>query len=394
MDDLYPHQRRAVESLANGKVLCGGVGTGKSRAAIAYYMDREKPRDIYVITTAKKRESLDWEGEAARYGIGKAVDATVAGVLTVESWNNVHKFKHVTGAFFIFDEQRLVGSGTWVKTFLHIAKRNHWILLTATPGDTWLDYIPLFVANGLYANRTEFKARHVVYSPYTKFPKVSHYVDVSRLVRARLDLLVEMPYLRNTTRHERTCETSFNREDLDRVVKQRWNIYEARPLRNAAELYFCMRKVVNSDPSRLTEIRRLLRTHPKLIIFYNFNYELDILRGLADETTVSEWNGQNHQAIPSTGEWAYLVQYMAGAEGWNCTATDAMAFYSQQYSYKIFEQSHGRIDRLNTHFRDLYYYSLVSKAPIDLMIKKALDGKQSFNETRNLGKFGGDPSKI
>ena len=44
-------------------------------------------------------------------------------------------------------------------------------------------------------------------------------------------------------------------------------------------------------------------------------------------------------------------------------------------------QSAGRIDRLNTPFKDLYYYHLKTRSGIDLAIAKALNSKQKFNES-------------
>lgn len=395
MVELYPHQQEAVNKLANGKILWGGVGSGKSLTAAAYYMKVEADADVYVITTAKKRDSLDWEREFAKFGVGKHLNATVAGQLTVDSWNNIGKYENIKGAFFIFDEQRLVGSGEWSTKFLKIAKNNHWILLTATPGDTWLDYIPIFVANGFYKNRTEFKREHVVYNTYSKFPKVERYINVGRLVRARNSLLVEMPYLRHTTRVEKTVEVQFDREQLDRVLRQRWHIFEERPLRDVAELFLVMRRVVNDDDSRLEAVKSLMEKHPRLIVFYSFDYELAKLRTLSssstkssksstncETTTIAEWNGHKHQEVPKTDRWVYLVQYIAGAEGWNCTTTDAMCFYSLTYSYKVWHQAHGRIDRLNTPYQTLYYYTLMSKSVVDHAVAKALASKQSFNEAK------------
>ena len=392
--DLYPHQRTALGKLGNGKVLWGGVGTGKSRVAAAYYHYKEAPRDVYVITTAKKRDSLDWEREFVQVGVGRTREATTAGVLTVDSWNNIGRYRGVEGAFFIFDEQRLVGSGEWTKNFLVIAKRN----LSATPGDTWLDYIPLYVANGFYKNRTEFKREHVVYSAFTKFPKVERFTGVGRLAAIREQLLVEMPYLRTTTRHSIDIPVDYDRELLERVVKDRWHVFENRPLRGISELFLVARKVVNTAPSRLLAVSNILKTKPRLIVFYNFDYELELLRSLNSITNpissknsspenssksipMAEWNGHRHQPIPSTDSWIYLVQYVAGAEGWNCTATDAVVFYSLTYSYKIWEQAHGRIDRLDTPFSDLWYYTLTSKAFIDLVVRKSLASKRSFNES-------------
>lgn len=408
---LYPHQEKAVSDLANGKILWGGVGSGKSITAAAYYMRKEAPRDVYVITTAKKRDSGDWDGEFGRFGISRDPNATVGGTLTVDSWNNIAKYQKLFGAFFIFDEQRIVGSGAWVKAFLNIVRRNHWIMLSATPGDTWLDYIPVFVANGYYKNRTEFKREHVVYNTFTKFPKVDRYIGVARLVRLRNELLVEMPYLRSTIRKTFTIPVEYDRELFEKVVKDRWHVYENRPLKGVAELFSVMRKVVNSDSSRIAAVRTLMETHGRLIVFYNFDYELELLREtfstreMSEKTdqpisgglilkgntknlwtpsltspAVAEWNGHKHEAIPTADSWVYLVQYTAGAEGWNCTSTDTVVFYSLNYSYKIWEQCKGRIDRINTPYSILNYYVLRSDSLIDSAIFKSLSEKRSFNE--------------
>lgn len=403
--DLYPHQKKAVERLDNGKILCGGVGTGKSKTAAAYYVLRESPRDVYVITTAKKRDSLDWVGEFIQFGVYRE-DRTEHGILVVDSWNNIEKYVDVKDAFFIFDEQRIVGAGSWAKSFIKIAKANRWILLTATPGDTWLDYIPVFIANGHYKNRTEFKREHVIYSYHAKFPKVERYMGVGRLLRLRNELLVDMPFERHTTRIIEEVLCAHNKEDLEETTKKRWHVFEKRPLRDIAELYSVARKVVNSDSSRLETVRGLLSTHPKMIVFYNFDYELEILRTLGtslekssrdfsdslsktgngitgSELVIAEWNGHKHQPIPDSERWVYLVQYVAGSEGWNCTSTDAMVFYSLTYSYKVWHQAFGRIDRLNTPFTNLYYYVLKSNSWIDRAVWKSLSAKKSFNESKN-----------
>jgi hypothetical protein len=416
--ELYEHQEKALAKLSNGKILWGGVGSGKTIVAVKYYMKVEADADVYVITTAKKRDSLDWQKEFARVAVGKHLNATVAGQLTIDSWNNIGKYRDVQNAFFIFDEQRLVGSGQWSSVFINIARRNRWILLSATPGDTWMDYIPIFVANGFYKNRSEFKRQHVVYSAYTKFPKVERYLDVRRLVEHRDAILVEMPFTRATTRHTKTIDVEYDRELFEQAVKHRWNPFENQPLKDVAELFRVMRQIVNSDGTRIETVSELMDRHPRLIVFYNFDYELEALRTLTSttltstksggfkknpgsirngstgelermssfssgsETILAEWNGHRHQVIPDVERWLYLVQYQAGAEGWNCTDTDAMCFYSLPYSWKLWEQAHGRIDRINTTFSDLWYYILLSNSAIDSMIMKCLEQKRSFNERK------------
>lgn len=432
--ELRPHQVKAVGELSNGKILCGGVGTGKTITGLAYFYTRvcdgvlndlgsiKSPRDIYVITTARKRDSFDWQDDAAKLCILPEREKSVAGIkLTVDSWNNIDKYKDVENAFFLFDEQRVVGSGAWTKSFIKIAKSNQWLLLSATPGDTWLDYIPVFVANGYYKNRTQFIREHCVYNYFGKYPKLERYVSVGKLVKLRKHILVDMPYERHTTRHIHEVTVDYDRDLFEKVVKKRWHVYEDRPLKDVSELFGVMRRVVNTDASRLDTLKKLVKTHPKVIVFYNFDYELEILRSLVSNTfaetsqtggstsetsrlessmgdtqilrslvsqvdaqdqdvTVAEWNGHKHEPIPDSDSWIYLVQYVAGAEAWNCVETDTVVFWSLTYSYKNYEQSQGRIDRLNTPFSDLHYYVLKSEAMIDKAIWKALRAKKSFNE--------------
>lgn len=367
---LGDHQKKAVRQLKNGNILKGGVGTGKSRAALAYYCKEETPpwTKLYVITTARKRDSNDWEEECNLWGVGA----------TVDSWNNMAKYTDVRDSFFIFDEQRLVGSGVWVQSFIRIARQNRWILLSATPGDSWLDYIPVFIANGFYKNRTDFVRRHVVFSRWAKFPKVEGFLEESTLRSLRRRITVEMPYERHTERHIEYVFCEWDRELYDTVWKKRWNFIEDRPIREVAELFSLLKRVVFTHPSRLETIEDVLRSHNRAIIFYNYDYELEILRML--DYPQGEWNGHKHEPVPSGEKWVYLVQYAAGAEAWNCVETDAMFFYSSNYSWRMMEQAQGRIDRLNTQYHDLYYYILRSGSSIDTAIATCLERKQDFNE--------------
>lgn len=393
---LYSHQLEAVSKLKNGSILVGGVGSGKSRTALGYffklhggefdpnYRDMVEPvSDLYIVTTARKRDTMEWEQELSVYlmSTNKEVNHYVNKIV-VDSWNNIKKYEMVSDAFFIFDEQRVVGSGQWSKTFIKIAKKNKWILLSATPGDTWMDYAPVFVANGFYRNLTEFRSRHVVWSRYAKFPKVDHYVECGLLEKHRKDILVYMKFKRQTMQHHLISKVSYDNEKYIFVKKNKWNIYTDEPCRDAADICSVLRKIVNTDSSRALKVQAHVLKHKKAIIFYNYNYELDILRSIFQNkgVMVAEWNGHKHEQIPESDEWVYLVQYSAGAEGWNCTETNCIIFYSDTYSYKASIQAAGRIDRMTTPYSDLYYYHLRSSAPIDLAISRCLDTKKNFNE--------------
>lgn len=395
--ELYEYQKIAIEKLKPGSILCGGVGSGKSRTSIAYYFTREcqgkinpltemkKPKDLYIITTAKKRDSLDWEKECAPFMLSTKRECSINSVMVkVDSWNNISKYTDIQDAVFIFDEQRVIGAGAWVKSFLKITKKNNWLLLSATPGDTWSDYIPVFIANGLYKNRTEFLRRHAVYNSYTKFPKIEKYLETARLTRLRDQLIVVMHYDKKTIAHNKIIITGFDKEVLKAILTKRWNVYTNKPVKTAGELCYLMRKLVNSDPSRIEAVKDILKEQKKVIVFYNFNYELELLRQMTRDLgyPVGEWNGQKHEPIPNANKWVYLVQYTAGAEGWNCVETNTTIFYSQNYSYRIMIQAAGRIDRLNSPFRDLYYFHLRSNSAIDLSIAQAIKKKKNFNILR------------
>lgn len=395
---LYPHQGQAIDRMFNGCILNGGVGSGKSRTGLFYYFKEnggwiegqeytpmKNPRDLYIITTAMKRDKLEWEDELSNYLMSTNPKANYySNKIVVDSWNNIKKYVGVTNAFFIFDEDRVCGSGAWVKAFLKIVKSNKWIILSATAGDTWSDYIPVFIANGFYKNRSEFIREHVVYSRFSKFPKIDRYLGTGKLLKLRDRILIDMDFERPTTQHHEDVYCEYDIPKYKEAMRTRWDPYKNEPIQQASGLCYVLRRIVNEDESRQVAVCEIFEKHPKLIIFYNFDYELELLKGIryGDDVKVAEWNGHVHEPIPDSDSWVYLVQYTAGAEGWNSIKTDTIVFFSQNYSYKVMQQASGRIDRLNTPFHDLYYYHLKSRASIDLAIGKALREKKQFNESR------------
>ena len=395
---LYPYQRDAVSKLRTGCVLNGGVGSGKSRTGLYYYFKEQGgsivngdytpmscPIDLYIITTAMKRNKLEWEEELLPYRLSTDPELNYYdNKVIVDSWNNIKKYVDVKGAFFIFDECHITGFGTWTKAFLKIAKVNEWIVLSATPADNWMEFAPLFIANKFYKNKTEFISEHVIYSRFTKYPKVERFVNTGRLLRLKSQILIDMDFERQTVRNHQDVYCSYDILKYKDVIKRRWDPYKSEPIQQASGLCFVLRKIVNSDESRQVALLELLEKTPRAIIFYSYDYELEILLslGYGDDVEIAQYNGHVHEPIPKSEKWVYLVNYTGGCEGWNCTKTDTVIFFSQSYSYKQTEQACGRIDRLNTPYKNLFYYHLKSRSGIDLAISKALGKKKNFNEAR------------
>lgn len=402
MIQLYEHQLNALRRIHNGCIVCGGVGSGKSITSLSWYylknggtvgslkggafVKMRNPKDIYIITTAKKRDSREWEAEMRPFGLSiKEKENAYSNVVVIDSWNNIEKYMHVNNACFIFDEQHVVGYGSWSKAFIEIAKHNDWILLSATPADDWPDYMSVFIANGFYRNKSDFVHQHIVYKPFRNFPQIDRFVDVERLIRLRERVLVTMEFERKTERHIIDKQCSYDIDIYKFIQKERCDPETGEPYQNVSSYCQALRKVINADPSRIRNVLALAHEKKRVIVFYNYNYERDILKEAPwpNGFEIAEWNSHAHQPIPESERWAYLVQYNAGAEGWNCIRTDTIIFYSQTYSYKQLEQAMGRIDRLNTPYEDLWYFTLICRAPVDQAIRRALKAKKRFNE----GKF-------
>lgn len=408
---MYDYQLDAIRKMHNGCILCGGVGSGKSRTSLAYYYSRmggdlydtskkfsmmTRPKDLYIITTARKRDTAEWSVDMAPFLLSPHPDANkYDNQVIVDSWNNIEKYVNVKDAFFIFDEQRVVGYGKWAKTFIKIARNNEWVLLSATPGDKWEDYMAVFIANGFYRNKSEFEYYHIVYNPRTTFPQVLQYINVELLIQHRDELLVDMDFKRKTTSHHEEIAVRYDGELITQVIKTRQNL-EGEPIENAAQFCSVLRQITFSDESRVVALLELIEKHPTAIIFYNYDFELDILKSIdyGDDMEIAEWNGHKHEPVPTSSKWVYLVNYAAGAEGWNCITTDTIIFYSQNYSWRIMNQAQGRIDRLNTPYMNLWYYHLVSRSPIDRAITRALKAKGKFNEGRFYESFNNNSRKM
>lgn len=396
MFNLYDHQKEALSKIKDGSILCGGTGSGKSLTGLTYYFTQNGGKidngeirkmtniqDLYIITTPKKRDDNEWARDCSLLGI-EITDTPIIGnpKVIVDSWNNIKKYQDIKNAFFLFDEQRVKGTGTWAKTFIFIAKNNNWLLLSATPGDRWLDYVPVFIANGYYRNRQEFENAHILYDRFSKFPKINKYINVARLNNIKKEVLVTMPFEQPIKTEIKMVEHQYNKMRYDNVVKNRWDYERDCPIDQIGRCIQLARKVCNTDQSKIRRFATIIRHHKKVIAFYNFNYELDELRAFLDNRgyEYAEWNGTKHENIPTGDEWVYLVQYNSGSEAWNCITTDTMVFYSLNYSYSMMHQSSGRIKRLNTPYKTLYYYILHTSSSIDKAIIRALKCKETFNE--------------
>ena len=192
---------------------------------------------------------------------------------------------------------------------------------------------------------------------------------------------------RHTTRVRKTIYCDYDHDLYKWVVKNRMDPWTNEPLRDAGGVCRILRKVVSDNDWRSDETLRLLASHERVIVFYNYDYELERILAVADRDgrPSAQWNGHRHDPVPRGERWIYICQYTSAAEGWNCTDTDTVLFWSLNYSWRVMEQCEGRIDRLNTPYSRLRYYFLESKSSIDEAIRRSLSLKKVFNERAFVG---------
>lgn len=372
---LRPAQRDAVDRMHDGCVLLGRTGSGKTMTALGYWLKVHAQQDLYVVTTPAKRDAMEWEGDSAKLGQYLPPERVV-------SWNKIKDFEYLESAFVVFDEQRVSGSGKWVKSFLKIAKSNDWILLSATPGDVWIDWLPLFIANGFYRTRTQFTDRHVIWDPHTRYPRIKRYIEEDRLERCQEAICVYLASPNPISRMVHDELVSYDSRKYAEVTRKRWNPFEVRPMMDAGELCRVQRRIVLENVCREEALERLLKGHPRALVFYSYNYELEAIKAVCERLgrSYGQRNGHRHDPVPVSKEpWVYIVQYQS-ADAWNCISTNIAILYSLPYSWRQQEQAMGRIDRMNTPFDELHYYRLMTDSTIDNAILACLDRKETFNE--------------
>lgn len=404
--EMNEEQIDAAKRMRNGCILSAEVGLGKSRTGLAYYYISvlggslringkgtfRKPKrkiPLYIITTATKRDTGDWESEMVPFLLSTNKENSICHIpVTIDSWNNIKKYKDVAGAFFLLDEDKVTGDGVWAKSFIRIAKHNQWVILTASPGDNWGDYISVFIADGFYKNKSDFNQQHAVWKNFGTFWKVTDYVNTKRLYKIRNAITVKMEKKRKTVPHKEEVVVDYDARTYKAIMKKRWDPYANAPVENISKLCQLLRRVCNEDPSRIEAVKTILKGYDRAIIFYNYDYELEILLKIGKELNIPTYqrNGHVHDHLPKSKRWLYLCQYISAAEGWNCITTNVIIFYSLNYSYKMMTQAEGRINRMNTKYIDLYFYEIRSNSPIDRGIVRALANKKDFNERSFIGK--------
>ena len=138
------------------------------------------------------------------------------------------------------------------------------------------------------------------------------------------------------------------------------------------------------NANKLEALKDLLESSDdRIIIFYNFNNELDSIKELCEELNrpVSEVNGQ----VKDLTNWneqnntVLLGQYQAASMGLNLQQANKIIYFTPPLSSELFEQSKKRISRIG-QTRNCFYYLLICKNSIEEKIYKTLEERRDFTD--------------
>lgn len=153
----------------------------------------------------------------------------------------------------------------------------------------------------------------------------------------------------------------------DSVFKQ--ILYE-RMLASSSDKYAALEDLINS-------------TSDRLIVFYNFNQELEGLKQVCTKCgrPYSVINGQtkDFKAYENFEDSVTLIQYQAGAMGLNLQLANKLAYFSPPISCDLWMQSKKRIHRLGQD-RPCFYYTLMMKGSIEVKIYDALERGEDYTD--------------
>lgn len=141
------------------------------------------------------------------------------------------------------------------------------------------------------------------------------------------------------------------------------------------------RQLCNSKDKQQAFIDLINSINDRVVVFYNFDSELDTLKTLVKDRPIAEVNGHTNteQIYHDNDNCVLFVQYQAGARGLNLQDGNKIIYYSLTLSSDLFEQSKKRIHRIGTKY-PCFYWILQTKDSVEESIYKSLNRQEDYNE--------------
>lgn len=405
MITLRSYQQDAVEALLNGKhIVVASCGVGKGFISLEWARGTKKS-NVLVITQASKVKSNDFVEEA------KLLDEkwyNSQSSFTVVSWNSLAKWlkEHQSENFadyaIIADEiQRIKNYSTGMgKSFLKIASHTKcWAGFTATPGESWIQMMPYFVACGFVKHKTDFTNKFCVTQSFKGYIEIIGYNHEEVLNKWWSGIT----YFPDTKEMEKQLPSETHKvvhfkapTGYAKVLKTKTRLDTDEFIDTSMAMCHYLRQLCCSKEKVewLKEFVESLDT--SCVVFYTYIEEGEKIKEALKGVKIWEINGKKHD-IPTADTIGkhdvVLAQWESGSASLNLQFMNYWVSFSPCYSLTTSCQSRGRIKRIG-QTKPMFYYYLKTDHTIENDIYKALKEKRDFSETVWYeNKFGDGDSK-
>lgn len=394
---LYKLQEKILNKSKENYLFHLGTGTGKTIIALHHYIKYSYPLDLIIIAPAVKVKEGGWDREIKFVFNELGLEMPKYEVV---SYSKLKKYVAKKG-HYIFDECHYIKNSTSLrgKISKELVKKyaTCFSLLSATPASKWEEWCNYFILWGICKNKTEFYKRYVVMGRQRygsiEFNTVVGYQNTELLkehIKRRtskkytVNDMVEMPDLIEQY-IEFKCSSEYKKIKNDRIMESNGSIIK---LDTISKLYSTLRQQANIT-DKLEYLEYIINSNEEdnVLIFYNFNYEKDmiinylkskkikvdyIINGVTKNYPIKE----NFELINNT---VTLVQIQAGGTGIELTYINKVVYFSPTYSYQDYIQSIGRAYRNGQENKVLVYKFKVLNS-IETDIWECLERKEDFNE--------------
>ena len=324
------------------------------------------------------------------------------GIINYELAYRREELRQLKDFTMMLDESSMIKNETAKRTkFILSLKPSHTILLSGTPTDGKYEFLySQLRLLGWKITKTAYYNRYIKTELRSyggpMFRVVTGYKNVSELkaklkeygaVFAKAEEVIKLPE-KTFIKEYSTVSSDYKKFMKDRIIK-----IDDKELTGDSTLSKRLYARMLCSAYSKDKISRLIdlvnSTSDRVIIFYNFNTELEALRKVLFDRTISIVNGQvkDLKAYENNDNSVTLIQYQAGAMGLNLQMANRIIYFSLPERSELFEQSKARICRIGQE-KQCYYHIMMCHKSVEEKIYECLLMRKDYTDELFRKEFG------
>lgn len=324
------------------------------------------------------------------------------GIINYELAYRREELRKLKDFTMMLDESSMIKNETAKRTkFILSLNPSHTILLSGTPTDGKYEFLySQLRLLGWKITKTAYYNRYIKTELRSyggpMFRVVTGYKNVSELkaklkecgaVFAKAEEVIKLPEKKFIKEYS-TVSSDYKKFMKDRVIK-----IDDKELTGDSTLSKRLYARMLCSAYSKDKISRLIdlvnSTSDRVIIFYNFNTELEALRKVLFDRPISIVNGQakNLKAYENNDNSVTLIQYQAGAMGLNLQKANRIIYFSLPERSELFEQSKARICRIGQE-KQCYYHIMMCRKSVEEKIYECLLMRKDYTDELFRKEFG------